>query len=177
MNPIYHIRRLHKGLKGKGVSRVRSNFNLCLGVWSESRHSGPPKFPRLIHLHSDPDAKAVAEKSLGCRLRARLLQSGDCVLFCLPFAMGDQVAVDKGIKFLKDWERKDSSERNNGRLLDFLQVSKDFFDPACVVDSGLHSHQLLINGRAIRLSRKLVPSPPLTWIYVDQSSPSSCRNL
>jgi len=47
-------------------------------------------------------------------------------------------------RFLKDWERKDYSERSAGRLLDFQQVSKEFNDPACVVDSGmLHCHNPL----------------------------------
>jgi len=83
------------------------------------------------------EAKALAEKNLGCVFRSRMLNSGDAILFCLPNRDLDQGAVDKGIKFLKEWERRDFLERNAGRLLDFVQVSKDFNDPACVVDSGM----------------------------------------
>lgn len=46
----------------------------------------------------DHVAKAAAEKDLGCRLKCRILPSGDAVLFCLPNVLGDELAVHRGIK-------------------------------------------------------------------------------
>jgi hypothetical protein len=86
----------------------------------------------------DPEAKIVAEKALGCFLRSRLLGSGDGVIFCLPKILGGEPAVNRGIQFLKDWERKDFSERNVADLSPFIQILNDLVNPACAVDSGMN---------------------------------------